>query len=32
MSALAEAAPRDAGDLGLVLIDGHNLDVGAINQ
>ena len=32
MTALAKAPPGDASELGLVLIDGNNLDGGAINQ
>ena len=32
MAALAKALPSDASELGLFLIDGNNLDGGAINQ
>src|SRR6516162_9760127 len=32
MATLAKAPPGDASELGLVLIDGNNLDSGAINQ
>ena len=32
MAALAKAPPSDASELGLFLIDGNNLDGGAINQ